>query len=229
VNTKKLIFTLNAHHCVLEFPDEPLCEFVTTEVLTGKSYPIFTWFPPVKSIVDLGASFGPFSIRMAATFSGAMIHAYEPNPAAFAYLERNTAGLPIACHEVAVTDLATSEHPWIILHQHKIPLMTSLVPSAEKDALRHTQEINVPAIHPRQLPSQIDILKIDIEGREPQVLQAIHDRIPQIKVIYVEFHSPLDRLAIDQLLTPTHWLYHGRIQMHNNGELTYVNKELLLG
>lgn len=223
VKTKKVVFTLNAHHCVLEFPDEPFCELVVSEVLTGDSYPVFAWLPQtMKVIVDIGASYGPFAIRMAATFPDARIQCYEANPHAFEFLKKNTAGLPIDCFQTAVTDLATSGHPWVDLYLHKAPLMTSTIKC-------EGEKLTVPAIHPRQLPEKIDILKIDIEGREPQVLEAIADRLPDIDLIYVEFHSHDDRIAIDKLLTKTHLLNHAKINIPRNGEVTYVNRRLVKG
>ena len=70
----------------------------------------------------------------------------------------------------------------------------------------------------------IDVLKIHAEGDEVQILEAMSDMLPRIKVVYLEYHSDDDRKAFDRLLGDTHLLLHGKMLAHV-GEVTYVAKD----
>ena len=72
--------------------------------------------------------------------------------------------------------------------------------------------------------STIDILKIDTEGCEVPILEALSDLLPSVKVIYLEYHSDDDRKAFDRLLGDTHLLLHGHMMVHL-GEVTYVARD----
>ena len=52
--------------------------------------------------------------------------------------------------------------------------------------------------------------------------------LPQIMVIYIEFHSEEDRRYIDALLSPSHCLSKAKIDVPHTGDVTYVSKELIL-
>jgi hypothetical protein len=70
----------------------------------------------------------------------------------------------------------------------------------------------------------IDVLKIDTEGCEVPLLEALGDLLPSVKVIYLEYHSDDDRKAFDRMLGDTHLLMHGQMLVHL-GEVTYVAKD----
>ncbi|MGZ5410780.1 MAG: FkbM family methyltransferase, partial [Aeromicrobium sp.] len=72
--------------------------------------------------------------------------------------------------------------------------------------------------------STIDVLKIDSEGCEVPILEALKDLLPSVKVIYLEYHSDDDRKEFDRLLGDTHLLMHGQMMVHL-GEVTYVAKD----
>ena len=73
----------------------------------------------------------------------------------------------------------------------------------------------------------VDILKLDTEGCEVPILRSLAAWIPTISAIYVEFHSEVDRLEIDRLLSPTHYLWRGEIKHFCRGELCYMAKTSL--
>src|SRR5690348_3090371 len=56
----------------------------------------------IRTIVDVGASFGFFSLAARARYPDAAIHAYEPNPRILPLLRANTSGFGVAVHPEAV-------------------------------------------------------------------------------------------------------------------------------
>ena len=73
----------------------------------------------------------------------------------------------------------------------------------------------------------VDILKIDTEGCEVPILQSLSKYLPEVKVLYVEYHSERDRRLIDGLLAQTHVLWRGHVSFAYRGEFCYVKRELV--
>ena len=67
-----------------------------------------------------------------------------------------------------------------------------------------------------------DIIKIDTEGCELPILSALGESVRATKVVYLEYHSEDDRIAIDEMLRPTHILYAGSVPFPHRGEFVYV-------
>jgi hypothetical protein len=44
-------------------------------------------------------------------------------------------------------------------------------------------------------------------------------------VVYLEYHSEEDRIALDELLRPTHILYAGSVAFPHRGEFVYVRND----
>ncbi len=58
--------------------------------------------PEVRTILDIGANVGFFSIAARARYPRAIIHAYEPNPRVLPFLRTNASGLGIEVYPEAV-------------------------------------------------------------------------------------------------------------------------------
>ena len=74
--------------------------------------------------------------------------------------------------------------------------------------------------------SRVDILKVDTEGCEVPILEAMSDLLPAVKVIYLEYHNDDDRKEFDRILGETHLLAHGLMMAHL-GEVAYVSKDVV--
>ena len=70
----------------------------------------------------------------------------------------------------------------------------------------------------------ISILKIDTEGAEVEILTDLQSWLPKTELIFIEFHSEEDRLAIDQLLTPFFILFDFSMDCCHRGLMTYLSK-----
>ncbi len=160
------------------------------------------------TILDIGANCGAFSLWAADRWPGSFIHAYEPAQINFHYLKENTAGhTQIEIHKLA------------ILASDRLKLYVGINNQGEASfypELGQTEETyEVPAtMRPENLPD-CDILKIDTEGCEFEIIQALAtvNRLPEI--ILLEYHSERDRRALDfelsdHILIGSHANYEGR-------------------
>lgn len=159
--------------------------------------------------IDCGANRGAYTVRLAR--SGAEVHAFEPNPDAFAELERVTAPFAnVELHRAAVT---TTDGP-VELYLHKWaqddPLYWSTGSSLleEKSNVRRDKAITVEGVRLtrfiEELGRPVKLLKMDVEGAEVALLNQLLDEGLQSAIGYafVEVH---DR-RIPSLVEPTRQL-----------------------
>ena len=136
---------------------------------------------PGSLFVDIGAWSGP--VTLWATSLGARVVAYEPDAAAFEALLINTAGLPVRCFYMAVSD----HLGWAsIANDHPGDSQSRLAASGLKVAT-----IDVETARLQWGASRPDLIKLDVEGHETRVLPTLlpicrADKIP----IYLSWHEP---------------------------------------
>lgn len=208
------------------FFDTPLGRLVCQEVLDGKSYPLLPFLRSVKSIVDIGANVGAAAVYFASYYPHARVVAFEPAPDCFELLSRNTCHLSnVSAFNFGLFD----QNSQASLYLGKQDSVTNSIRSS---VLNTTDSVSVPLREAQSVFKElklesIDVLKLDTEGCEVPILRSIAQFIPQIGVIYVEYHRAEDRLDIDRLLTPTHVLFRGQINNPHRGELCYVTSKLI--
>jgi len=151
---------------------------------------------PDDVCVDLGANYGTFTKRLAAT--GATVHAYEPDPDTFSILKRNVGDLPnVVLHQEAVAQAEGTLTLHRLAAQHastaeKRSWGSSLIPSERSS---QSDGVMVKVVSFRQMLAAIGgpirIVKMDIEGSEVEILQDIA-KAPQdykIETLFVETHE----------------------------------------
>jgi hypothetical protein len=74
---------------------------------------------------------------------------------------------------------------------------------------------------------KVDVLKIDTEGCEVPILRSLEQYLPEVKALYVEYHSERDRRMIDGILAETHVLWRGHVNLAYRGEFCYLKRELV--
>lgn len=207
-----------------ECEDTIASAWVSRDILLDKTYPVLPFVTGVETVVDAGGNCGAFAVHFARNFPDATIHTIEPGSPQRAILTRNAATHPnIVIHPLALDD-RDGEMP---LHLGADDSgMSSLTPSewtgeaSEIVTVRHAGRWAAAAGIDR-----IDVLKVDVEGREPAVLSALRDLLPTVKVLYLEYDSRADRRVIDRLLEPTHDLYVGKVLL-DQGELVYLARAI---
>lgn len=190
-------------------------------IFSGSEYdvPLKRRAPPV--IIDLGANCGAFSVWASYRWPGAEIHAYEPHPESFKFLEENTTGI----ENVYLNQWGIGKPGFRPLYDGRNNSgEATLYPNACSSGIgQHVQILD-----PLTLP-QADILKIDIEGAELEVLEPLMKDGRTFTAVMIEYHHEFFRRRIDQLLGEDYVLTGSRVSKwtHDIGVVRYVNKEYL--
>lgn len=192
-------------------------------IFEGRTYPPIPDVGTVATIVDIGANVGAASIMLAAQHPHAAVHAYEPGPGARALLVRNAATFPqIRVHPFG---LGNGNRQHRLYRSRWDPMSASVLQSAENTDEFDLIEIRQagPALEAACV-SSVDILKIDTEGCELPILRELAQVVPEVKILYLEYHSDADRREIDRLLTPTHVLAFASVAHPHRGDVCYVQR-----
>lgn len=129
-------------------------------------------------VVDVGASYGSYSLSAAA--HGAEVHAFEPEPSVFADLRRNAEanGFPIILHNSGLWDGDGSID------------MASYAPHWPPGTI--TAPFQMATLDSFGLP-RVDWLKVDVEGAEVEVLLGAQETLARCRPrVIVECHTFLD-------------------------------------
>lgn len=140
----------------------------------------------IRTIVDVGASFGFFSIAARARHPHAEIHAYEPNPRVLPLLRANTADFGVDIHAEAVggregTVNLIDDGP---SNQARIGLPGNDLLGCE------VRQVSLETVLKRA-GGRIDLLKLDCEGAEWEILKpgACWESIRNLRLEYHLFHG----------------------------------------
>lgn len=166
----------------------------------------------IKTIVDVGANLGEWSIGMARLTSAEKILAYEPLPLVFKELQSNSHKFPqIQCINSAVGNSNTPvEINFYDTHQLSSILDLSdvarQVHGMEQDKGRkvtvqqHTLDQDLADF------DEISVLKLDVQGYEPQVIEGAQATLQKTKILMTEvtytpyYGGDLQFAEFDQLL-----------------------------
>lgn len=146
--------------------------------------------------IDAGANVGIYTQFLART--GATVHAFEPDPIAFDELRKRTATLPnVVLHQAAVGAEKGESLLFRTKDFHSDPIKRSVGSSlieghrlpSKSNSLR-VEVISLPDFI-ESLGVPVDILKMDVEGAEVEILEAMIARnlTHQVKRAYIETHE----------------------------------------
>jgi FkbM family methyltransferase len=203
--------------------DTSLGRTVNGEILAGQIYRWPAGIPAPRIVVDVGANVGAAALYFALTFPDARVYAFEPAPECQPLLRANLKDLPRV--KVEPYGLFDRDLKRRLFTGAQDAVTNSLGQSAYNTAqgpevtLRHAAQ----ALFDLKL-SRMDCLKLDTEGSEVPILEALAPLLADTAVVFVEYHSEGDRRRIDLLLAGTHLLAGGRIMGPHRGELTYARR-----
>jgi FkbM family methyltransferase len=203
-----------------------VCFQVSNDIFAGLTYPNVPFVTRVKTVLDIGANVGAASVYLSMSYPDARVYALEPGNDALSLLRKNVAPL----RNVTVFPFGLySRDTTISLFRGKNDSVESSVHASTRtedegeqvnlvDAARFLFENGI---------EKVDVLKIDTEGCEVPILQSLSKWLPDVKVLYLEYHSERDRRMIDGMLAKTHILWRGQIKFAYRGEFCYLRRDLV--
>jgi len=146
-----------------------------------------------KTVIDVGANIGQFTVAATKTFHGVTVHAFEPLPDAAAKLRRRTARLPgVTVHGVALGDRESTA----TLRVSRNSVSSSFLPMrpAHGEAFPESvtvEHIEVPVTTLDRALAGIDLiqpvlLKVDAQEYEAHVLQGASATLAQLAHVLIE-------------------------------------------
>ena len=164
----------------LRFPEDEkevhLHEF--HRIFIDDCYGLMAINQPIRTVLDIGANAGLFSLAARHRFRNATIHAYEPNSSALEQLKWNTSNYQVSTFGEAVgactgtVSLIAGENS---LHSVAKRLDHGAIPQiAFGDAIG-------------RLGQRIDLLKLDCEGAEWEILEVDYDW-SRVRFLTMEYH-----------------------------------------
>lgn len=189
--------------------------------------------PLIKTIIDVGANKGQFTVAASNFYPEAMIYSFEPLKSVYEILKKNVAGRNCKCFNFAVGDSSGE----IEFYENQYSLASSVKKITKKQnelfpETNKTEKIIVPLntlneiIPSLHLVNKI-LLKLDVQGYEKEVINgALHclDRISYLliemsfvrmyeeELLFEEMHSFLSDLGFN-ILSPLGVLYSNKNQI----------------
>jgi FkbM family methyltransferase len=164
----------------LRFPDEEGVDADFLECFVHNAYGLRRGLGEVRTILDVGANVGFFSLAARGHYPRAAIHAYEPNPRVVPFLRDNTAGFGVTIHPEAVG------------RDDAMVAMIDAGPSNEArtrpsdDPGRGIRQVSLRTAIER-IGGAVDLLKLDCEGAEWEILSP--DACwRSVRAVRVEYH-----------------------------------------
>jgi FkbM family methyltransferase len=176
-----------------EYADSSSFLFIFNEIFEKE---IYRFKSDKKSpvIIDCGSNIGLSVLYFKILFPESEITAFEPNPKIFQILSNNvkTYGL----NQVALIEKAV----WIF--DGEIEFYLDNADGSRISTYIGKESTRVGCVSLKTyLNQQVDFLKIDIEGAETSVLKDCCDLIKNIRFLFIEFHSFVNRQQeLDQIL-----------------------------
>ena len=147
-------------------------------------------FKAERSVLDVGANIGQFSVTLASLFPKTKLWCFEPNPNAFRLLEQNTADVRVKRFNYGVGVPGRFPFFFVPGASAKGSFVASNAAINLGDV--QTSEIQVEAVSLDTetvsrlgIPDYFDLIKIDVECFEYDVLKALSG--VRAKYIYIEF------------------------------------------
>jgi FkbM family methyltransferase len=162
--------------------------------------PGFDW-PTARRIVDIGAHVGSFTVWASRRSPGARLLAVEPNPETFQLLSQNIHDNQLQGRVTAVRAAvgASPGTAGLQLVEHSLGTRLALGGGGQVTVDVHT----LPRLLGDAGMDEVDLLKIDCEGMEYEVLEAVgSEGLRGIRALVCEYHPEPGRdvRSLDRLL-----------------------------
>ena len=209
------------------YPNNEFMKNIIIAAFQGRDYPIISLpnYSP-KIIVDAGANVGATAIYFHSRFPDSEIFCYEPSLKNYRYLQKNTKDFNNI--KTFPYGLYNETKQCQLFYGKDQSAQDSIIMSDETigeseivNLVKASEEITNKGI------SDISILKIDTEGCEIPILEELLMLVnTDLGIIYNEYHSEEDRLALDRLVSPDFMLFYSSANSIHRGTNGYISKNV---
>jgi FkbM family methyltransferase len=152
--------------------DNKLSMMVTTEILSGRTYPPVEAVTDVETVLDVGANVGAAALYLSIAYPQATVYAFEPAREPYALLQRNARDRPsIRPYNFG---LFSSDRD-VPLYRGVIDSVTASVGASEMNR-KDCEIVTLRAVRgwlEENSIDRVDVLKIDTEGCEVPILRGM--------------------------------------------------------
>lgn len=182
----------------VSFCSFPIMWMLFKDVFVSNEY-FFHSENPNPTILDCGSNIGMSVLYFKLIHKGARITAFEPDPAAFACLEKNIANNRLEGVQAFQKAVARHAGPVELFDDPALP--GSPITSIRADRGGPRRRVFDAVSLSTYVSGAIDMLKLDVEGAEIDVLEdlAAAGALPRIRQMVIEYHHHMspgdDRLS----------------------------------
>ena len=228
VREESEIVNIGGRDLAFVFPNSGNAKMHFQNILQGSDYPPLPdkwWTFSPTAIIDVGANVGATAFCFRQRYPEAPIYCFEPAAGNLKYLERNARlldNVTVIPFGLYAEDLnANLFHGNVQCLQHSI-FQSPEVNSADSEPIRLHDALE--ALRDKLVGRCI--LKIDTEGCEVPILRRIEPLLPNVDVIYLEYHHEQQRRLIDQML-PSYSVLSSTSKFLHRGNVMYGSERLV--
>ena len=183
-------FRMNGKEWSLDLPIEKSLNWVFRDVILDDEYGLKSLTYKPRTIIDIGANVGIFSLWAGINFPDAVIHAYEPNQSLLDYLGRNLKQVGAKIFSEGVSE-GDGRGDFTQNGESMIGQCTS----------SESGEVPVVSLNTaiKRIGGAVDLLKIDCEGEEWSILNDPAG-FDQVKMVRMEYHLIRTEQTLERLL-----------------------------
>lgn len=190
------------------------------KIMSGGEYDVRIALPGGRTILDLGANFGSFSVWASHRWPGSTIHSYEPHPDTFAGLLENVKIYP----NITAYNFGLGDPGMRVMHDGLHNAGENSFHRIDNNPMATGRHLEVRS--PLDLP-EADIIKLDIEGCEREVLLPLIEAGRKFELILYEYHNNTLRRQLEALLSDDYELIGAEVQhIAGRGVMKWINREL---
>ena len=160
-----------------------------------------------KVIFDVGANTGVFALVARTVQPGSTVYAFEPVRAVFDKLVANVRlnGFDIRARQVAISDHVGQA----VLHRADGVYVATLATDGRQatGATEATEVTTLAAVIEQEATGRVDLMKIDVEGHEPAVLQGLSHYLDDLPTLLIEITRDERAAQLEMILGGRDYLF----------------------
>lgn len=148
----------------------------------------------VATAVDVGANFGEVSLALARDYPNARILAVEPSSGNLKIFEINKSVQRFSTRNIEIVRLAITDNAGVVALSKGPGTMNRVVTGARKADVENVPAERLDTLFDHHGIKTADFVKIDIEGSEPKLRDALVALNDRVRAYYIEFSqfAPFD-------------------------------------